>query len=919
MAQSIVNARELKDGKQATNPFSSSLLIRPIQVLSTEKKDERWRNSNMDWLEWVGLNQIRSQAKRLISNYKTAFGIIEKNDYIPSDENEYRDVFSVLTEDAPMVAEIKNYPIVPIIINVLVSEFAKRNTDVSYVAIDDESVNEILQKKAEDIEAILLRDVQNKIKMRIMELQGDTNNPEYQQLVQLVNNPEALKKLPELEEFYKNNYRTIYEQWAEHQHLIDVERFRMYELENNAFLDLLVSNREFWHFRMLEDDYDIENWDVVTTFYHRSPQTKYISNASYVGNIQLMTLNEVIDKYGRYMDEETVARLESYYPVQQYSTLLTNMQNDGTFYDTNLSYQQNSIAGGGSVQFSRHLTAFGYNSTPTLELLLSDAEDSDFNKLPYLRVTTAYWISYKKVGLYTAIDMNGNKIEKIVTEDFKVTTPPVYNTKLLNEKSERTLVYGEHIEWVWMREAWGGIKIGPNAPTYFGMNDTKITPIYLGINSKDIQPLPFQFKGDYSIFGAKLPVEGIIDNYKYSHSMSIVDILKPYQVGFNIVNNQIADILMDEIGTVIVLDQNTLPKHSLGEDWGQTPYANAYVAMKNFQLLPLDTSLRNTESAINFNQYQKLDLSQTERLLSRIQLAQYFKQQALESIGITPQRLGTPIGQKQTATEFEQSLVSSYSQTEKYFITHCDNIMPRVHEMRTQLAQYYISTKPSFRMQIMLKDKQRVFFNVDGTKFLNKDLNVFISTRANYRAIIEQLKQMMMRNPNTGATIYDLADIMKIETFSELNTKLHEIRERMEQEARARYEHDEKMKQQEIEAHLREKQLEQDFLAQQNELDRRSRLLIAQIKASGYLAPQDMDSNNQSDFIDYMNSIREDRNYQEMMNMKKEAADNKNAILEDKNKLKEKEIEERTKQKMIDYQIARQNKNRYDVQQEEEK
>ena len=44
--------------------------------------------------------------------------------------------------------------------------------------------------------------------------------------------------------------------------------------------------------------------------------------------------------------------------------------------------------------------------------------------------------------------------------------------------------------------------------------------------------------------------------------------MKPYQIGYNLVNNQIADILIDELGTVIVLDQNALPRHSMGEDWG---------------------------------------------------------------------------------------------------------------------------------------------------------------------------------------------------------------------------------------------------------------------------------------------------------------------------------------------------------------
>ena len=44
---------------------------------------------------------------------------------------------------------------------------------------------------------------------------------------------------------------------------VDEERFKMQELEERAFKDMLICDREFWHFRMLEDDYDVELWNPV--------------------------------------------------------------------------------------------------------------------------------------------------------------------------------------------------------------------------------------------------------------------------------------------------------------------------------------------------------------------------------------------------------------------------------------------------------------------------------------------------------------------------------------------------------------------------------------------------------------------------------------------------------------------------------
>ena len=53
------------------------------------------------------------------------------------------------------------------------------------------------------------------------------------------------------------------EQWATHQHKVDVERFRMDELEERGFRDMLITDREFWHFKMMEDDYDVLSYGIL--------------------------------------------------------------------------------------------------------------------------------------------------------------------------------------------------------------------------------------------------------------------------------------------------------------------------------------------------------------------------------------------------------------------------------------------------------------------------------------------------------------------------------------------------------------------------------------------------------------------------------------------------------------------------------
>jgi hypothetical protein len=85
---------------------------------------------------------------------------------------------------------------------------------------------------------------------------------------------------------------------------------------------------------------------------------------------------------------------------------------------------------------------------------------------------------------------------------------------------------GEHIDWIWINHVWGGVKIGPNRPTFYGNTDNlNFSPIYL-----DVAPTKFQFKGDFTLYGSKLPIEGAVFSDRNTKSRSLVDKMKPYQL-----------------------------------------------------------------------------------------------------------------------------------------------------------------------------------------------------------------------------------------------------------------------------------------------------------------------------------------------------------------------------------------------------
>ncbi len=903
----ILNAIDLKKGKK-TKKNRFGVFTQPIQFVTAEEKDDEWSKWNIDWLEWQGIKQIGSKARRIMKNYKLAKGVIDKTDYLPDVENDMTEMLETLTEGQNEALELKFYPIIPNLVNTLVSEFAKRNTKVDYRAIDEYSYNEVMDKKTEAISKVLVEYAQQKLIAKMVEMGLDPNSQEAQQQL----DPEALKKLPEIEDFYSKKYQTLAEKWAVKQHAIDVNRFKMDEMEETAFRDSLITDSEFWHFKMLEDDYNIELLNPALSFYHKSPNVHYISQGNWAGWIDMLTIADVVDKYGYLMTAEQLESLELLHPARSARHMIDGIPNDGSLYNTDDSYESNRRSG---VDMRRHLSFVENAHDPhdVVSYIVGQSEHAgNLHTVELLRVSTSYWKTQRRVGQLTKIDEDGAVITEIIDENYVVTTKPIYNKVFEKKETGDNLVFGDHIDWFWINQVWGGVKIGNNRTIFNTETDTDFDPIYLGIDREKPGPLKFQFRGDKTMYGAKLPIEGRVFSDRNTKSTSFVDLLKPSQIGYNICNNQIADILVDELGSVIVLDQNAIPKHSMGEDWGKNNLAKAYVAMKDFSMLPLDPSIANTESATNFQHYQVLNLEQSNRLMSRIQLANYFKAQAMEVVGLNPQRMGQQLGQINTATGIEQAMSGSYAQTETYFIQHSDHLMPRIHQMRTDLAQFYHSTKPSVRLQGMISPDERTNFEINGTDLLLVDLNVFCLTNANNRNTLEQLKQVFMSNNTTGASVYDLGELIQSDSIGSLNTILKGIETKSEERRKEEMQAAQQQQEAEIQARQQEKQMEMDHESREKEKDRRSRLLEAEIKAAGYGAMQDVNKNLQSDFQDVLNEVKESEQYADTMNFNREKESNKKDVHQQKLDLDREKMVIESRNKQVELAIAQENKNKFD-------
>lgn len=910
----VVSAFQLLNGfkineKDTLLGTVSSSLVQPIQMLPYDEKTDAWRAWNMDWLESHGTEQIRLKQKSLTKDYELAAGILDKNDYVNNDLNENKDLIDALISksDPPEISQLQFYPLIPNVVDLLCGEFIKRNNKVIPYAVDQFSKNEKLEKKKELVDQILIQQAQMEIMENLIQMGADLNDEEIQQ--QLL--PENVKTLPDVERYMRKDFRTTFEQWASHQIQADTFRFRMNELEEIGFRDSLIADQEFWEIQLMEDDYAPKVLDPRSVFFHKTKSTKYTCDGNFAGYVEIVTISDVIDSLGWKMTEEEIKSLESISPTTT-SNFLLNQPNDGSYYDPTKSYEENVKTG--SLQYKQLMAfedVFGTTGNRTSHQLfdfLIDENGSSSLRRGLLKKTTGYWKSQKRVGHLTKILDSGEMVQMIVTEDFQITDKPLYDTTFFKEKTKDNLIFGEHVDWIWVNEVWGGIKISTDSPTTLIQSRTNgFNPIYLGIGDKrKPDRLPFQFKGRDSLYGAALPIIGFTSSDRTAKSMSPVRRMKPFQIGYNFVNNQMSDILIDEMGPVIVIDHNMLPQNSMGESWGKNNLAKAYTVMKNFQILPLDTSLTNTENVTHFNNMQRLDLSQTERLLGRAQLAEYFKTQAFATIGITPERMGS-VNSQQTATGTQISVNNSYAQTEKYFTQHSDYLMPRVWEMILNASQYYTSTiKKSTTLSYRNERDEDVLFSLDDTRdIFMRDIDVYCTTSFEKKEIKRKLEQLAIENNTSGATIYDLGKILMLDTPSEIMDALKESELKMQRLEQERQQHEQQLQEQQIQAAQEQDMRNKEFEASENEKDRRAKLLSDQIRAAGY---PDTSDNGEDEYLKRLSIIQGQTEYQETMDFKREQENNKMSLERDKMNLAREELSTRRQISADTIEVARENK-----------
>ncbi len=907
-------------GGGAVSPFG----LRPFQILPRKEKDKAWAARNIDWLEWQGLLQLHALSKKNLKNYKLAAGILDKLDYIiqpeKTEDNEFDMLINTILKDEQEEAfklnNLKFYPLLPVVINVLTDEFTKRESDIVYRAIDSWSANEILKEKEDKIREKVIEWL-NKLAQEMMQSGQipQEKAQEYQQQIM----QQLMQELPNIDNHFKRNYRLNIERLASKIHEYDKLRFKLDEICYNAFKDFLITGSFFIELNMYEDDYEPVLWNPLFTFFRKKVGDPFISNGDWVGKIELMTFSEVIQKYGKYIGKEKLEKMQN-----KFKNLTGVIRSDrdpftGDYWETGVDKPgETDVSKTGGIDYQRYIYWNGplqYTEDIINKLFLSSADAVGVWYNDLLRVTKVYWKSIKTVKLLTKVDpFTKEKITTIVDEDYKPLLKPIYDVRFGEQKNANSLIAGEHIEEFLVEEVWGGIKIGPNFPTFY-KDEYELFPVYIGINSEEPGPIQYSFNNSMDIYNCKLPVEGIIYSERNTLPVSLVDLAKPYQILYNIVNNQIADLLLDELGSFMILDANVLKKTNMEEDGGINPLMQAYNTIKKYKILDVDSSLANTGTPLSYNTFQQMMIENSPRIKTRIELANYFQMKMYETLGLTPERMGRPTGEYQSGKATMLNVINSYSTTEKYFQMFGDMFLPRFHEMRNSLFLFYMGTNKLKNKSISyITDnyERELIDNLTAEDALLRTFGVYETNKTSYKLVIDQIKQMIFNNPNLGLTLSDAIEVLSSESHGDIVSLVKKLEERNMQQMQMQnegamkqkeMEHKQKIEEIMVYGQIQNQLLDKKLLVEKEKI--KAGILETSIASARYLASQDLDQNNKSDYLDYLQEIQESGNNWDKV-YDKYIAISQN--MEQKNKLldyKNKELELRNRLKQVDLEIAK--------------
>ena len=865
--------------------LSSSLPPQQVSLKKKLKNNMEWYKENMDALEFIGRQQVLENLS-LKENYE-----IIKGRFIPEhyfDREDFFDLTSAVSQEFNLPKYLKHYDITSKAVNILVGEFIKRPDIFRVGSTGVEADNEFLRTKTEMLTSYMAGKAHEEV-LNILRKQGVDvdkkdfkDEEEHQQYEQMLQEKEKELSPKSIERYMRYDYRSAAESWGESILVNDVERLYLREKEQEQFEDMLVADRCITHFYLTSTGYDIENWNPINTFFHYSPEIRYIEDGDWGGRVFYISKSQVIDRYGWKMTQDEIENLYPEYYRKGDGTDVYSEFFNASYYPWSdyreFASQVDTL--GFDPHTGRPLAGLSSLDNIAEQELLSGGSHY-FTQRDLVQVTEAYWRGQRKIG--KLITLNPETEEPIISIVDETFDPKLFGIEI-KEESFRDSNEPNTICWTWACQINKGIKI--NANYNMDQDKRKGMAVYL-----DMGPNEFQFKGDYNPFNPKLPICGQIFNNRNGRSMALVDLLKPYQIFYNILYNQAYEIVQRNNSKFFLMDVNILPNL---KDWGgEESYEKFMTIAKSLGVGIVDSRPQNTQGA-NFQHFQTVDLSEHDKVQALINLAMLVEQQAYQQIGITPQRAGQ-VQASETATGTTAAVNNSYAQTESYFEKFY-NFKKRKLKMHLDIAQFVASREEDITLSYIQSDLGKAFVKINGTDLMLRDLGVYIINSQEAQRQLETIRQLAINNNTTKLPMSKLAAMVSASSPKDLQKMLEQAEAEMQQQEQGQQKQAQDMQSQKIKADADEAQKERDNENMNKQLDREKDVHVAEIKALGFVSDTANVESATNDALAQDKLDFEKLKHAKEMAQKTDEVNKKHSLEQDKLDLKDKELDLKKKE-----------------------
>jgi hypothetical protein len=827
-----------------------------------EKQDESWIKNTMDYFANKAYAEYIKNRDTFVKNYDLVKGILRMEDFYQ--EPQVKSFTDMLTSDLQLPAYVKHYSIMTTPINELVGEISKRPDTFRVKAFDDDSKAEELQYKTQILQEYVINQAKGKI-IENLAAQG-------QNIEEI--DPEELNQLTMQDvQDQLDDYTSVAEKWANHVLTCQKAEFNLKEKSEDAFRDMLISAREFYH--IYEDNsklgFNIEVANPKNTWFLSTPDRKYISDptgraqgAYAAGTVQVMELSEIIESVPDLTKDE-IDHLRS--SLQDYG--LINVR------ESNLGNPEVS-PGIDSVTYDTYDPAV----LQTRMIIESEMKENNDGLKDFLGLTSnvssfgykyvvirAYWLSKRKIGKLIYEDELGNEQSMLVDETYKSGTIPTQQS----------------LEWGWINQWYQGIKIGPD--------------IY------HIKP--------YKLLNY-CPIIGLIHEVKNTEARSLVDLMKPFQVLYNVCMNQLYKLLEKEVGKVYLTSIRHVPIPKDGD--AQDALDVWEMEARNRGVVFIDDSPENLKSPSSFNQFRDIDLTRTQEIQSRYNLAMQLKTECWELIGMSRQRMGS-ISASESATGTNTAVQQSYSQTEPLFVAH-EYVMGQLYQAIIDAALYVEAKKPQSTLSYITNTGESAFVQVNGSELRFRDLKVFLTNRPEDQQLFNEIRGLSQAVIQNGGSLYDIIELYSTKSMRQMKKVFKTLKERQEQMQDQQMQLQQQQQQQQAEQAqmqlqqaaqmAQEKQANDDY---QRELDRLSKEKIAIIQATGFgkVESEDIDRNAIPDVLEMSKLSQEQEKAAKDYQLKLAEINSKNKQASDKMAVEMEKLKVARENQANDLAVAKEN------------